>query len=365
MLQLLAMAGPSEVARQTDHALLVLVIICLVLLGGNTAVMLYFVVKYRRSKVKKTKQIRGHLPLEVAWTVIPTLIAVGLFFVGFSGFASIRDVPADAMEVQVTGQQWFWSFHYPDQDITSSELYVPVNKAVRFSITAPVNDVLHSFYIPAFRIKEDAVPGAQTKLWLEAEQTGTYNIFCAEFCGKDHSKMLSKLHVLSQADYDQWLRKKVEERYRPVDAAKALKAESAELEGEDGKKLFGSYCAACHAADGKGGGPYNARNFTSLQGWKQGTKLTDIFTTISSGVPGTQMRSFAHLPVRERFALMHQVASFYPGGDRPAYTDADVAALKAKFPECDPEKAQRPVALQPTVPIVQAMEQVVKEGSHR
>jgi cytochrome c oxidase subunit 2 len=357
--------SPSDIARQVDSAMLILVVVCLVLLVGITATMIFFVVKYRRSKVRRTKQIHGNLPLEVVWTVVPTAIAVGLFFVGYEGFLSMRSVPAGAMEVRVTGQQWFWSFNYPEYGITSRELYVPVGRPVKFTITAPTDDVLHSFYIPAFRVKEDVVPGMETTMWIEARQAGTYHVFCAEFCGAGHSSMLSKMHVVAPAEYQAWLQRKVEERYRPVDPARALHADAEELKQYDGKALFAQYCAACHGSDGKGGGPYQARDLTSLEGWKRGTKLTDIFTTVSRGLPDTQMRSFGHLPVRERFAVMHHVASFNTSGQRLATTEQDMAKLKREIPEADPSNAVPAPALKPVVPIEQAMDEVVAEGASR
>ena len=358
-----ATGSPSDLAQHVDNALLFLVVVCLVLLVGITSTMIFFLVKYRRSKVRRTKQIHTNLRLEILWTVLPTVIAVGLFFVGYKDFVAIRNVPPGALDVRVTGQQWFWSFHYPDTNITSQELYVPVGRPVKFTLNAPVNDVIHSFYLPAFRVKEDVLPGAETTMWIQAKELGTYNIFCAEFCGTGHSSMLSKLHVVSQADYDAWVQKKIQERYEPVDAALAMKPDAEALEGYDGAGLFKQYCVACHGKDGHGGGSYNARNLTSLEGWKRGTKLTDILTTISRGLPGTQMRSFAHLPIRERLALMHYVASLNQSGNRPAPTEEDIAKLKRELPETDPTKAVQAPAIRPTVPIGQAMDNVVEDGA--
>jgi cytochrome c oxidase subunit 2 len=357
-----ASGSPSDLAARVDNALLLLVIVCLILLVGITATMVYFVIRYRRSRVQRTKQIRGNLRLEILWTVIPTLIAVGLFFVGYEDFVAIRNVPPDALDVRVTGQQWFWSFYYPDTDVTSQELYVPVGRPVKFTLSAPASDVIHSFYLPAFRVKEDVVPGSETTMWIEAKELGTYNIFCAEFCGAGHSSMLSKMHVVSQADYDAWVQKRIDERYEPVDAALAMNPDAEALQGYDGAALFKQYCVACHGKEGHGGGPYNARNLTSLDGWKSGTKLTDIVTTISRGLPGTQMRPFGHLPIRERLALMHYVASLNQSGVRPTPTEEDIANLKRELPETDPTKAVQAPAVKPSIPIDHAMDQVVQDG---
>lgn len=174
--------------------------------------------------------------------------------------------------------------------------------------------------------------------------------------------MISKLHVLSQADFDIWLKQKVQERYRPIDAADAMDPAFEELADYDGAVLYGKYCAACHMKDGRGGGPYEARNLTSLEGWQRGTKLTDVFWTITRGLDGTQMRAFAHLPVRERFAIMHHVGTFAEGDQRPAVDQADLAALKKECPETDPSQAQQAVELEPQVPMDEAMKKVVDDA---
>jgi len=348
----------SEIAREVDSTLVFLIAFCTVILVGVAVAMFAMVFKYHRSKSPTTKQIHSHTGLEVAWTVVPFILCIGLFFVGYEGFKAMRTPPADAMQITVTAQRWFWSFTYPDSGITTGELTIPVNRSVKLNIRTDDNEVLHSLYIPAFRVKEDAVPGLDTYIWLHPDQTGTFNIFCAEFCGKDHSKMITTLHVVEQDEYDAWLDKQVAEYYRPVEATLAMSDDPEVLAGYDGDKLFTKYCASCHGAGGEGGGPYKARDFRSLEGWKQGTKKTDVFKTISTGIPGTEMRSFAHLPVRERLALMRKITSFHP--DRQQQTVEDIAVLKAAFPELDPTRAvQIP---KPNMPIDEAMKQVVEEG---
>ena len=152
-----------------------------------------FIVKYRRSRKPEVSDIHGNTLLEITWTVIPTLLAAWLFFVGYEGFALMRNPPEDAYVVECEGRQWYWSFRYPEEDVTSPELYVPGNTPIKVKVTSPVDDVLHSLFIPYFKIKEDCVPGKWGYLWFEADKIGEYNIFCAEFCGRDHSRMISKL----------------------------------------------------------------------------------------------------------------------------------------------------------------------------
>ena len=209
----------TEIAREVDSTLLFFLIFSLVLLVGIVATMIAFAVKYRRSANPQVTQIEGNLKLEIAWTIVPTILVIGLFFVGYKGFAMMRDAPAGAMEVHVMAQQWFWTFTYKDSGVTTTELTVPVDTPVKLNITAPASDVLHSFYVPAFRIKEDAVPGMNTWLWFEADRLGTYNVFCAEFCGKDHSRMISE-------------RQRIAEQFRSEGAG-----ESARINGQKEREL--------------------------------------------------------------------------------------------------------------------------------
>ncbi len=356
-MQVLAIAA-SQVAREVDAALLVLVVASLVLLLGTTGTVIAFVIRYRRSRTSQVSLVHGHTALEVTWTVLPTILVLGLFYSGFKPFLVMRKPPADAMEVQVLAQQWFWTFTYPEAGVSSPELVIPVNSPVVLRMTAPETDVVHSLYIPALRIKEDVVPGRQTYTWLTVEETGVYNIFCAEYCGKDHARMISRLHVVTQAEFKDWLKAQVAERFQPVDAAQAMDAKAEVLKGTDGARLYRTYCASCHGANGEGGGPYKARDLRTSVGWKRSPKKTDIFATISLGLDGTQMRPFRHLPVRERLALMNYVAGFNPGS--PPVTPSDIAAMKQRFPETDPATYKAPPLLEPAMPIEEAMKQVVE-----
>ena len=353
------LAAASEIVREVDATLVFFLVFSLVLLVGIVATMVFFVVRYRRSRTPTTKQIESNTKLEVVWTVIPTAIVIGLFFVGYEGFRMMRNPPVDAMVIEATAQRWFFSFRYPETGVTSPDLYVPVNRAIRLNISAPIDDVTHAVYIPAFRVKEDAVPGQATYLWFQPEEPGVHTIFCAEFCGKDHSRMISELHILEPAAFEAWMDQQIAERYRPVPVEEAMDADREELEGHDVAALWGKYCAACHGVQGTGGGPYQARDLTTLAGWKRGPKCTDVFRTISEGLEGTQMRGFGHLPVRERLALMHAVLAFHPT-DRPLPTADDLAFCKERYPELDPDKA--PAVPRPGMPIEEAMDQIVKEA---
>lgn len=201
-------------------------IACVLVIGG----MIIFVTKYRRrSENDKTAYISHNGLLEFLWSFIPFVIFMVLFGWGWLIYHEMRAVPQKGLEIQVVGQKWFWDFLYKSGKKSTGELYVPVNTPVKLIITA--SDVLHSFYIPAFRVKQDAVPGRYTSLWFQADKEGDYQVFCAEFCGDQHSGMLAKIKVLSQEKYEEWL------------AANPYKGLSME---QIGQQIFQSKCAICH-----------------------------------------------------------------------------------------------------------------------
>jgi len=187
-----------------DQAFWYILSISAALLFGITAVMIYFVVRYRRSRNPQPSDIRDNYKLEIIWTIIPTLIALSMFYFGWKSYLGLRAVPDNAMVVEVTGQMFSWLFYYKDADVeTENELVVPLGTPVKLDITS--SDVLHSFYVPAFRIKVDAVKGMWTYAWFMPDEIGEYDIQCTEYCGVGHSSMLGKLRIVSQADYESWL----------------------------------------------------------------------------------------------------------------------------------------------------------------
>lgn len=177
-----------------------------ILLIGITTVMIAFTIIYRRSRNPESADIRGNWKLEVIWTVIPTLIALSMFYVGWTSYLGLRNVPAGALEIGVTAQQFSWLFNYPDGKESENELVVPVGKPVKLNITSV--DVLHGFSLPAFRVKIDAIPKMKTYGWFLADKIGEYDIMCTVFCGTEHSSMTAKLRIVPQNEYLQWLQKK-------------------------------------------------------------------------------------------------------------------------------------------------------------
>lgn len=168
-------------------------------------VMILFVVRYRRKSAgQRTSPLEGSQRLEIIWSVIPTILLVVIFVWGFKGWMDTNVPPADTIDIRVLGKKWSWEFDYPRDGITgSAELVVPVGKPVKLTMSSV--DVLHSFYLPGFRIKRDVLPNRYTVMWFEAATVGTYDIYCAEYCGTGHSTMMTRLKVLPAAEYQAWI----------------------------------------------------------------------------------------------------------------------------------------------------------------
>ncbi len=227
--------GLQHLSGSVDSIFFFILAICITLLAGVTGVMLYFVVRYSRKRNPHPKDVADNLMLEIFLTVVPTLLVLVIFWVGWKGFQYMRTVPPDAMLVKVTGRMWTWSFEY-ENGKQSNVLNVPLKRPVKLVITSA--DVLHSLFIPAYRIKEDAVPGKETYLWFLPDELGTYDIFCTEYCGVDHSGMITKVAVLSPKDFDQWYR-----------AGEKRSGSTRKL--PNGAKLIQEKgCIACHSLDG-------------------------------------------------------------------------------------------------------------------
>lgn len=229
--------GWPTVFNSTDNAFYFIFGISLVLLLGVTITMIYFVIRYSRKRNPTASNIEGHIGLEITWTVLPMLIVLAMFWVGWKGFIFKRTVPDDAMIVHVVARMWVWEFQYGNGK-KSPVLKLPLGKAVKLEITS--GDVLHSVFIPAFRVKEDAVPGINTYLWFNADKLGSYDLFCTEYCGTEHSNMITKVEIVPAAEFQAWMTK-------PADSLAAGKLSPVKL-GENLVKEKG--CVACHSLDG-------------------------------------------------------------------------------------------------------------------
>ena len=232
----------STVAGEVDALFYFLFLVSTFFFLLIVALMVYFVVKYRRvdrDKVGFTSGVAENHKLETAWTVIPSILLVITFIWGFRVFMDLSVAPKDAYQIKVTGQKWFWTFDYPNGANSVGELVVPVGKPVELLLSS--KDVIHSFFVPAFRTKMDALPNRYTVIWFTATKEGEYPALCTEFCGTSHSNMLATVKVVSQPDFAKWL-------------------EESEVAGqgmspvEYGASVFKkNACFTCHSLDGTPG----------------------------------------------------------------------------------------------------------------
>jgi cytochrome c oxidase subunit 2 len=220
--------------RIVENVFLYIAAIAVFLLVLITFLMVYFVIRYRRNRNPKPEDIEGSLWLEITWTIVPTILVMTMFYYGYTGFSTLKKIPEGAMKVKVTARQWSWLFEY-ENGVKANELKVPVGKPIDLLLTS--QDVIHSFYMPAFRIKQDAVPGMVNHLWFKPTEVGSYDVLCAEYCGMQHSYMLTKVTVVPEQEFNQWYQKGIEER-----AAK-IPSHGIQLFQEKG-------CRACHSVDG-------------------------------------------------------------------------------------------------------------------
>ena len=166
--------------------------------------IIFFAVKYRRRPGnERPPAIEGNIGLEIVWTVIPLALTLIMFFWGANIYFDVYAAPTDALEISVVGRQWMWKAQHPEGQSEINELHVPVGQTVRLTMTA--QDVIHSFYMPEFRIKQDVIPGRYTTISFQPNKTGIYRLFCAEYCGTQHSGMIGRIVVMEPADFQAWL----------------------------------------------------------------------------------------------------------------------------------------------------------------
>jgi len=196
----------STVAADTDRLFYFICWLSLIFFVLIVGAMVLFVVKYRHKKGEAvtSSAIEGNTKLEIAWAVIPGILLIAIFIWGFRGWIALAVPPGEAIEIQVRAKKWLWSFDYRGTAISGvSEITVPVNTPVKLIMSS--EDVIHSFFVPAFRVKKDIVPNRYSVLWFTATKTGVFDMACTEYCGNGHSRMLSKVTVVSQPEYDAWM----------------------------------------------------------------------------------------------------------------------------------------------------------------
>lgn len=195
-------AQATNFAQNVDNTFFIIVGICVFFLVLITTLLITFAIKYNKKRNPKAVNIHGNTKLEIIWTIIPTLIVLYIFWLGWSDYIELATPPKDAMVINTTASMWQWKFTYSNGK-QADTLYVPVNENIKIKLNS--TDVSHSFYIPAFRIKRDAMPNTNNSTWFNAEKLGSYTLFCAEYCGLNHSKMYTEVKVVTKDKFNNWL----------------------------------------------------------------------------------------------------------------------------------------------------------------
>ena len=303
--------GVTEISRSVYSLHMIIFWICVVIAVVVFGVMLWSVIYHRKSRGAKAQNFHENVYVEIAWTIVPILILVGMAVPATATLKKMYDASESDIDIQVTGYQWKWRYQYLESGVdffsslatpaeqiqgesektenylleVDNPLVIPVGKKVRFLITA--NDVIHSWWVPDFAVKKDAIPGFINESWVKAEQVGIYRGQCAELCGKDHGFMPIVVEVKSQEDYQVWL--------KGQQLAQAEKAKSAEKRWTldelmvTGKEVYTKSCAACHQANGEGiPGAFPALKGSPLV---QGDPAAHI-EVVMNGKAGTAMQAF-------------------------------------------------------------------------
>ncbi len=231
-------SNTSNLVQGVDLAFVVILSIIFFFLIGLTAILLYFIYKYNKKRNPVPEQIEGNTTLEIVWTVIPLVLVMGMFYFGWTGWKPLYAAPPkDAMKIQVTARMWKWNFKY-ENGRQIDTLYVPQGKPVAVDLESM--DVIHSFYIPAFRLKQDVIPGRKITRWFIGNSPGDYDLFCAEYCGLNHSYMYTSVKVLPLNEFEKW--------YSDTMQAAPVVAATPAMQGKLHMQRFG--CFACHSVDG-------------------------------------------------------------------------------------------------------------------
>lgn len=227
----------SNLVAGVDKAFLIILGVSFFFLIGLTIVMLFFIYKYNKKRNPIASQIKGSTSLEIIWTVIPTILVLVMFYYGWAGWKPMTNPPDDAFEITVNSRMWNFTFEYENGKMTDT-LFIPKDKPVKLNLRSM--DVIHSVYIPAFRVKQDVVPGAEKFAWFVPQKEGIYELFCTEYCGLQHSYMYNWVKVMPEEDFNKWY----------VDTTKkALIATDSPT--ASGKRIMTNIgCLACHSLDG-------------------------------------------------------------------------------------------------------------------
>lgn len=228
----------STIAGDIDAVYFALIALSILFGLGVTFMVAFLAIRYRKgAEVDRSNPSSGSMALELTWSIIPLILGLGIFAWSADVYFNLYRIPANAIEISAIGKQWMWKYQHPGGQREINDLHVPVGRPIKMNMIS--QDVIHSFFIPAFRIKRDVLPGTYTTVWFEATKTGEFHLFCAEYCGLDHAVMGGKVIVMEPADYEQWL--------------VGVKGTTAAITGE---QLFQQQgCETCHRMDGSGAGP--------------------------------------------------------------------------------------------------------------
>lgn len=228
----------SNFVAGVDKSFKFILIVDFIFLIGLTFAMLYFIYRYNKKRNPKATQIKGSLTLEIIWTVIPTILVMVMFYYGWAGWVQMKKAPKDSFDITVNARMWNFTFQYENGRRTDT-LFVPMNKAVKLNLVSL--DVIHSLYIPAFRVKEDVVPGDKKFMWFIPEREGDYDLFCAEYCGLNHSYMNNIVKVMPEGEFNEWY----------ADTTKKAASAAIMSPEKEGERIMNNVgCFACHTRDG-------------------------------------------------------------------------------------------------------------------
>jgi len=309
-------AQASTLAPEIDNLYLGIIAITAFFAVVVVIFVVYFAIKYRDDTGEKVgAPITGSVPLELGWSLIPFFIAIGIFVWASIVFFHIVRAPDQTLEVYSTGKRWMWRFQHIDGQREINELHVPVGRPIRVVFTS--EDVLHDLFIPAFRVKADAVPGRYSAIWFEPTQVGQYHIFCAEYCGTRHSGMIGTVYVMEQADYQAWL--------------SGGGATGGTMLQQGGTLFTQLACVTCHLADGSGRGPSLVGVFGSKVALEDGSTVTADESYLRESILMSQaktVKGYEHvMPTFQGLinedgvaALIEFIKSMQGGGNRVAST---------------------------------------------
>jgi cytochrome c oxidase subunit 2 len=279
-------AAASRTGSEIDVLLLALTLVSVLVVGGISLLIAVFAVRYRRGSAAP----RGAAPtrsrrLEIAWITLPLLVFLGIFYWGARLYAELRSTPVDALDISVIAKQWMWKVQHPGGQREIDTLHIPVDRPVKLLMTS--QDVIHSFYVPSFRVKQDVLPGRYTLLWFEARRPGEYPLLCAEFCGTGHSRMRGRVVVLPAADYARWLEA------NPGSGSMATQGEA----------LFRSHgCSGCHGENATVQAPHLAGLYGTRIALADGSTVTvdDGYLRDSILLPAKQVAA-GYAPIMPSF----------------------------------------------------------------